>query len=500
MLHKVNRLSSTPKLVLSSIHSAVINNANVNVESESSFQSINPATGLSVGSVSNCGEKETLSAIASAKDCFKMFKGSLHSSRAKLLIDWADLITKNNRKVAELVTLEMGKPFSESLGEVNYATSFLYHFAAHIRSGLVGEMLTPGMAHWRPVNVKQPVGPVVTITPWNFPVAMVTRKAGAAIAAGCSVINAPSEDTPLVSLCLAKLAVEAGFPPGLFNVLPSTIENKQRIGKILCEDPRISALSFTGSTPVGKLLSKQCADTVKRVHLELGGNAPLIVFETADIDRAVAGTMMAKFKNAGQACNAANRILVQKSIYTEFVGKLAEKFVKLKMGNGMEKGVSIGPLVNSKAYKKVSSIVNGSLAVDVTNVDVISGNKDTSIGDDPFYTPVILSCQENNHLPIFHEEIFGPVAAIYSFDTEAEAVEMANNTRYGLQAYIFTKDMAQSWRVSENLECGMVAVNEGAISNANNPFGGWKESGIGREAGHLGIDEFTEDKLICFGL
>ena len=498
MLHRLHRLSSAPKLGLKSLHSAIIHN--LNVESESSFESINPATSISVGSVSNCSHQETLSAIESAHDCFKVFKGSLHSSRAKLLIDWADAIMKNNRKVAELVTLEMGKPFSESLGEVNYATSFLYHFAAQIRSGLTGEVLTPGMAHWRPINIKQPVGPVVTITPWNFPVAMVTRKAGAAIAAGCSVINAPSEDTPLVSLCLAKLAIEAGFPPGLFNVLPSCIENKPMIGKILCEDPRISALSFTGSTPVGKLLSKQCADTVKRVHLELGGNAPLVVFESADIDRAVDGTMMAKFRNAGQACNAANRILVQRSVYAQFLEKLAAKIAKLKMGNGLEKGVSIGPLVNSKAHKKVSSIVDGSLAFGTTNLDVISGNQEKSAGEEPFYTPVILSCQENNHLPIFHEEIFGPVAAIYSFDSEAEAVEMANNTRYGLQAYIFTKDMAQSWRVSENLECGMVAVNEGAISSANNPFGGWKESGIGREAGHLGIDEFTEDKLICFGL
>ena len=498
MLYKLHRLSLAPSLGLKSLHSAIIHN--LNVESESSFESINPATNISVGSVSNCSHQETLSAIESAHDCFKVFKGSLHSSRAKLLTDWADLIMKNNQKVAELVTLEMGKPFSESLGEVNYATSFLYHFAAQIRSGLTGEVLTPGMAHWRPINIKQPVGPVVTITPWNFPVAMVTRKAGAAIAAGCSVINAPSEDTPLVSLCLAKLAIEAGFPPGLFNVLPSTIENKPMIGKILCEDPRISALSFTGSTPVGKLLSKQCADTVKRVHLELGGNAPLVVFESADIDRAVDGTMMAKFRNAGQACNAANRILVQRSVYAQFLEKLAAKIAKLKMGNGLEKGVSIGPLVNSKAHKKVSSIVDGSLAFGATNLDVISGNQENSAGDEPFYTPVILSCQENNHLPIFHEEIFGPVAAIYSFDSEAEAVEMANNTRYGLQAYIFTKDMAQSWRVSENLECGMVAVNEGAISSANNPFGGWKESGIGREAGHLGIDEFTEDKLICFGL
>lgn len=499
MLHTLCRRSQASLLIrLRLHHSAIIHN--LNVETESSFDSINPATGQSVGNISNCSKDETLSAIQSAKDCFKVYKSSLHSSRAKLLIDWADLIMKNNIELAKIVTMEMGKPLAESLGEVNYATSFLYHFAAQIRTGLTGEVLTPGMAHWRPVNIKQPVGPVVTITPWNFPVAMVTRKAGAAIAAGCSVINAPSEDTPLVSLYMAKLAVEAGFPPGLFNVIPSTIENKRIIGKVLCEHTDIAALSFTGSTLVGKLLSKQCADTVKRVHLELGGNAPLIVFESADINRAVDGTMLAKFRNAGQACNAANRIIVHKSVYAEFVEKLAKKVAKLKMGNGLDKGISVGPLVNSKAHTKVTSLVENTLALNTTNVELITENQDANDGEHPFYSPAILSCRENNELPIFHEEIFGPVASLFSFDTETEAVEMANNTRYGLQAYIFTKELSQAWRVSENLECGMVAVNEGAISSANNPFGGWKESGIGREAGHLGIDEFTEDKLICFGL
>ena len=498
IFHSLSRLPPASVLVSKSLHSAIIHN--LNVDTPSSFKSLNPATGKALGNVSNCSENETLSAVQSAKDCFKMFKSSLHSSRAKLLIDWADLITANNKELAQLVTMEMGKPLAESLGEVNYATSFLYHFAAQIRTGLTGEVLTPGMAHWRPINIKQPVGPVITITPWNFPIAMVTRKAGAAIAAGCSVINAPSEDTPLVSLYIGKLAVEAEFPPGLFNVIPSTIENKRIIGKMLCEHPDIAALSFTGSTAVGKLLSKQCSDTVKRTHLELGGNAPLIVFESADINRAVDGTMMAKFRNAGQACNAANRILIHRSIYAQFVEQLAAKVAKLRVGNGLDKGVSVGPLVNTKAYQKVTSIVEGTMALNKTNVEIIADHQVTDTGDHPFYSPSILSCQENNDLPIFHEEIFGPVAALYSFDTEAEAVEMANNTRYGLQAYIFTKDLSQSWRVSENLEYGMVAVNEGAISSANNPFGGWKESGIGREAGHLGIDEFTEDKLICFGL
>ena len=500
MLHTLCRRSHTSVLIRHRLqHSAIIHN--LNVETESSFHSMNPATGRSVGNISNCSKDETLSAIQSAKDCFKVYKGSLHASRAKLLIDWADLIMKNNMELAKIVTMEMGKPLAESLVEVNFATSFLYHFAAQIRSGLTGEVLTPGKAHWRPVNIQQPVGPVVTITPWNFPVAMVTRKAGAAIAAGCSVINAPSEDTPLVSLYMAKLAVEAGFPPGLLNVIPSTIENKRIIGKMLCEHTDVAALSFTGSTPVGKLLSKQCADTVKRVHLELGGNAPLIVFESADIDRAVDGTMLAKFRNAGQACIAANRILVHKSVYAEFVEKLAKQVAKLKMGNGLDEGINIGPLVNSKAHTKVTSLVESTLAVNTTNVELITENQDVNDGNQhPFYPPAILSCKENNDLPIFHEEIFGPVASLFSFDTETEAVEMANNTRYGLKAYIFTQGLSQAWRVSENLECGMVAVNEGAILSANHPHGGWKESGIGREAGHLGINEFTEDKLICFGL
>ena len=358
MFLKFRRLSYlTPKVIQHSLHSAIIHN--VNVDSGSSFQSINPATGRTVGIVSDCTKKEAISAIESTHDCFKEFRNTLPSFRAKLLINWADLIRKSRKTIAELVTMEMGKPLAESIDEIDSATDFLQHFAAQIKSGLTGEVLTPAMAHWRPINVfKQPVGPVVAITPWNVAVAMVTRKAGAAIAAGCPVINAPSEDTPLVSLYLAKLGVEAGFPPGLLNVLPSTIENKPMIGKILCEDPHISALSFTGSTQVGKLLSKQCASTVKRVHMELGGNAPLIVFESADMNRAVDGAMLAKFRNAGQACTAANRILVQKSIYFQFVEKFASKMKSLKMGNGLEKGVSVGPLVNSKAHKKVSAIVD----------------------------------------------------------------------------------------------------------------------------------------------
>ena len=498
MFHNLCRLPKLSVWGSKFLHSAIIHNSNVVTESD--FQSINPATGESVGNVSNCSENEVLGAIQSAKDCFEVFKSSLHASRANLLMEWAGLIAAKKEELAKLVTMEMGKPLAESLGEVNVATDFLYHFAAQIKTGLIGEVITPGVAHWRPINIRQPVGPVATITPWNMPVAMITRKAGAAIAAGCSVINAPSEDTPLVSLFMAKLAVEAGFPPGLYNCIPSTIEKKTDIGKMLCEHPDIAALSFTGSTTVGKHLLKQCSGTVKRTHLELGGNAPLIVFESADIDKAVEGTMSAKFSNAGQSCMAANRILIHKSIYPQFVEKLAAKVSRLKVGNGLDKGVNIGPLVNEKAFKKVTAIVDGTLALNKSNVEMISDHKDFNSMDSPFHSPSLLSCQENSDVPVFHKEIFGPVAALFSFSTESEAVEMANNTRYGLQAYIFTKHLSQAWRVSENLEYGIVAVNEGAILSPNNPHGGWKESGIGREAGHLGIDEFTEDKLICFGL
>lgn len=477
------------------LSSAIVNNKLV--ESNTRFESINLATGEVVGVVANCGVNETIDAIESANKCFKKFKKSQASDRARLLINWADLIIKNQQSVAELVTQEMGKPISESIGEVNYAASFLNHFAAQIKTGLTGEVLTPGQPHWRPINIRQPVGPVATITPWNFPIAMVTRKAGAAIAAGCSVINAPSEDTPLTSIYLGKLAIEAGFPEGLLNIIPSCRNQKAEIGKILCEHHDISALSFTGSTAVGKLLSRQCADTVKRVHLELGGNAPLIVFESADIDRAITGTMLAKFRNAGQACNAANRIFVHSSIYPTYIEKLAAKVSKLKVGNGLVKGMDLGPLVNLKASAKVTSLVNE--ATQTEGIEIIKDN--FSVHDsETFYTPTILSCHDKTDVSVFDQEIFGPVAAIYSFETESEVIELANRTRYGLQAFIFTRDLSQSWRASEDLEYGMVAVNEGAISSANNPFGGWKESGIGREAGHLGVDEFTESKLICFGM
>ena len=479
------------------IHGAVIHNSLIN--SSISFQSLNPANGDIVGEVVDCSENDTNDAIKSAKQCFNTFKHSVASKRAKLLTNWGDLMHLHSKDIAELVTMEMGKPLSEAHGEVVYASSFLYHFADQIKGGLIGEVLTPGLPNWRPINIRQPVGPVATITPWNFPVAMITRKVGAAIAAGCSVINAPAEDTPLVSIYLAKLGIEAGFPEGLFNVIPSSRANKPMIGKLLCESTDIAALSFTGSTEVGKILSKQSADSVKRLHLELGGNAPLIVFESADIKKAINSTMVAKFRNAGQACNAANRIFVHRNIYDQFLEGLSQKMMKLNVGNGLSKGTDIGPLVNLKGFQKVSSIVTDMKPV--SGIDILVNEApDIPVTNAPFYKPTLISCNDKTNVSIFNKEIFGPVAVLYSFDSESEVIDMANSTRYGLQAFIFTRNLSQSWRVSENLEYGMVAVNEGAISHANNPFGGWKESGIGREAGHLGIDEFTENKLICFGI
>eukprot|EP00116_Pleurobrachia_bachei_P002478 sb/3462740/ len=444
-----------------------------------------------VACLSFTGSTEVLDSIQAAKECFSKFRTSLPSYRADLLLKWSNEISKNASTLAELVTLEMGKPLSEAKGEVLYGNSFLPHFAAQIRTGLTGEVLTPGQARWRPISIRQPVGVVATITPWNFPIAMVTRKAGAAIAAGCSVINAPSEDTPLTSLFMGELAVKAGFPEGLFNVIPCAREDKQVLGETLCQSEDVACLSFTGSTEVGKLLYRQCGDTIKRLHLELGGNAPFIVFQSADVDRAVSGCMLAKFRNAGQACIAANRILVHESLYSEFVEKLATRVCKLKVGNGLDNGISVGPLVNSRAFERVSTLLGTSQHETITKPDSNSS---------PFVSPRVVLCGSDHDTPLFHTEIFGPVAPVYSFSSEEEAVRLANNTRYGLQAFIFTRDLAQSWRVSEELEYGMVAVNEGAISSANNPFGGWKESGIGREAGHVGIHEFQEDKLVCFGL
>ena len=475
----------------SGLNKALIKNCAVSTSRVT--QSINPATGGSVGDVSSCGPEEVSLAMEAAKECFQTFRKTLPAYRADLLLKWSKEIAENASTLAELVTQEMGKPLSESKGEVLYANSFLPHFASQIRTGLTGETLNPGQAHWRPINIRQPVGVVATITPWNFPIAMVTRKAGAAIAAGCSVINAPSEDTPLTSLYLAELAVKAGFPEGLLNVIPCAREEKQVLGEMLCESEDVACLSFTGSTEVGKLLYRQCSGTIKRVHLELGGNAPFIVFESADVDRAVSGCMLAKFRNAGQACIAANRILVHESLYSEFVEKLAKRVSRLKLGNGMEKGISIGPLVNNRAFDRVSTLLGQS------NHETLLSS-DASHRDSPFITPRVVLCSTDHSTPLFSNEIFGPIAPVFSFSTEEEAISLANRTRYGLQAYVFTRDLAQSWRVSEELEYGMVAVNEGAISSANNPFGGWKESGIGREAGHLGIHEFQEDKLICFGL
>jgi len=452
---------------------------------------VNPSTGVEIARVPDLGAAETQRAIAAADAALPAWRTRTAKDRAALLHRWHDLILSNQEDLAVLLTMEQGKPLAEARGEVAYGASFIEWFAEEGKRAY-GEVIPAPTTDRRLVVTKQAVGVVAAITPWNFPIAMITRKVAPALAAGCTVVVKPAEATPLSALALAELAVRAGIPAGVLNVV--TTSRPAVVGEVLTSSRIVRKLSFTGSTPVGKRLMAQCAGTVKRVSLELGGNAPFIVFDDADIDAAVRGALASKYRNAGQTCVCTNRMLIQDSVYDSFAAKLVQAVAALKVDDGLEPDTQIGPLINQATVAKVDLLVADAVA---KGARVALGGTRHARGAN-FYTPTVLT-NVTPAMALAQEEIFGPVAPLFRFKTDDEAVRMANDTVYGLASYFYTRDISRAWRVAEQLEYGMVGINEGIISNEVAPFGGVKESGTGREGSRHGIDEYLELKYLCFG-
>ena len=448
----------------------------------------NPANGLVFAQVPLMGQIETKRAIVAAELAQKSWKTHTAAARSAILKRWFDLIILHTEDLAQLLTAEQGKPLAEARGEVNYAASFIEWFSEEAKR-VYGEVIPAPMTDRRLLVLKQPVGVTAAITPWNFPIAMITRKAAPALAAGCSMIIKPAEQTPLCAIALAVLAEEAGVPAGVLQVITG---DARKIGAALCESPVVTKLSFTGSTEVGRILMRQCADTIKKLSLELGGNAPFIVFDDADLDAAVEGAMISKYRNAGQTCVCSNRLFVQDAVFDEFSKKLTAKVAQLKVGVGRDEGVTQGPLIDDAAIAKVESHVADALAKGAT---LMQGGKRHALGG-TFFEPTVLANVSADAL-IFSEETFGPVAPLFRFKTDDEVIELANRTEFGLASYFFSRDIGRIWRVAEALEYGMVGVNTGMISNEVAPFGGVKQSGLGREGSHHGIDEYLELKYVC---
>lgn len=452
---------------------------------------LNPANGKIIAEVANCGSNETTRAITAANEAWPAWRGLTAKQRAQILRRWFELILQNTEDLAQLITAEGGKPLAEARGEVAYGASFVEWFAEEGKRAY-GETIPATAADKRLVVIKQPIGVCAAITPWNFPLAMITRKVAPALAAGCTVVIKPAEQTPLTALALAVLAEEAGLPAGVFNVITG---NPVAIGGQLTASPIVRKLSFTGSTEVGRLLMAQCAATVKKVSFELGGNAPFIVFDDADLDAAVDGALIAKYRNAGQTCVCANRFLIQSGIYDAFAERFAERVRNMKVGPGNEEGVVQGPLIDDAALAKVESHVADAIA---RGARVLCGGSRHDQGGN-FFQPTVLA-DVTPAMRVAREETFGPVAPLFRFESEAEAIAMANDTEFGLAAYFYSCSLARSWRVGEALEYGMVGVNTGLISNEVAPFGGIKQSGIGREGSKYGIDDYLEIKYLCFDI
>jgi len=448
----------------------------------------NPATGERVGSVPDFGAVETRRAIDAAEAAFHPWRAKTAAARAKILRRWFDLVMENQEDLARLMTLEQGKPLAEARGEIAYGAAFIEWFAEEARR-VYGDVIPSPLADRRMIVLKQPVGVCAAITPWNFPSAMIARKAAPALAAGCTMVVKPAEQTPLSALALAWLAQQAGVPPGVLNVVTG---EPRAIGGELTSSPKVRKLSFTGSTEVGRLLMAQCAPTLKKLSLELGGNAPFIVFDDADLDAAVAGAMASKYRNTGQTCVCSNRFLVQEKVHDVFAQKLAAAVGKLKVGNGLDDGVTQGPLIDGAALAKVEELLADAVA---QGARVLCGGKRHARGG-TFYEPTVLA-GATSAMRLAREEIFGPVAPIFSFRDEADAIRMANDTEYGLAAYFYSRDIARAWRVGEALDYGMVGVNSGLISSEVAPFGGVKQSGLGREGSKYGIDEYLEIKYLA---
>ncbi len=452
---------------------------------------INPADGIKIGTVPDVGVTETRRAIEAAHVAFNVWRKKTAKERAQILRQWFDLILQNREDLARIMTLEQGKPITESRNEINYGAAFIEWFAEEGKRAY-GDVIPPTIAGQHLITIKQPIGVVSAITPWNFPHAMITRKCAPALAAGCTIVIKAPSNTPYSALALAELAQQAGIPPGVFNVITGT---PQPIGNEMTSNPLVRKISFTGSTAVGKLLMQQSASTVKKLSLELGGNAPFIVFDDADLDAAVTGALASKFRNTGQTCVCANRLLIHDKVYDAFTEKLVAAVKKLKIGNGLEEDSQLGPLISMAAVTKVEKHI-----ADATSkgAKIVYGGKRHALGGS-FFEPTILTGVTRDMI-ISCEETFGPVAPLFKFKDENEAIALANHTEFGLAAYFYSRDIGRVWRIAEALESGMVGINTGIISNEVAPFGGVKESGIGREGSKYGLEEFLEIKYLCMGV
>jgi succinate-semialdehyde dehydrogenase / glutarate-semialdehyde dehydrogenase len=467
-----------------------INGQWVDADSGASLLVSNPATGAALGSVPNAGPVETRRAIEAASRAGPSWRAQTAEARARVLKRWNELVLTHQEDLARLMTSEQGKPLTESRGEILYAASFIEWFAEEARR-IYGETIPSPWPNARIVVTREPVGVCAAITPWNFPAAMITRKAAPALAAGCTMIVKPALQTPLSALALAELGARAGIPPGVLNVVTG---DARPIGAELTGHPVVRKLTFTGSTQVGRVLAAQCAPTLKRMSLELGGNAPFIVFDDADLDAAVQGAMASKYRNTGQTCVCANRLLVQDGVYDAFAKKLAVAVSQLKVGNGLEAGTEQGPLIDKVALAKVEELVGDALA---QGAHALVGGRAHALGG-TYYEPTVLT-EVRPTMLLSQQEIFGPVAPLYRFRDEAEAIRIANDTEWGLAAYFYARDIGRVWRVAEALECGIVAINSGLLSTAVAPFGGVKQSGLGREGSSHGIDEYINLKYLCLG-
>ena len=467
-----------------------INGQWCSAESSARLAIKNPATGDVIAEVAKVGAEETRRAIEAAETAMSAWRAVPAKQRASILRNWFNLVMENQEDLARIMTVEQGKTLAESRGEVAYGASYIEWFAEQAKR-IDGDVIPAPGPDKRIVCIKQPVGVCAAITPWNFPNAMITRKAAPALAAGCSIVIKPASETPLSALALAELAERAGIPAGVLNVV---VGSSSEIGGELTSNPVVRKLSFTGSTPVGKLLEAQCAATMKKTSMELGGNAPFIVFDDADIEAAVQGALISKYRNSGQTCVCSNRLLVQESIAEEFTARLAKATAALTLGNGLDEGVNLGPLVNEGAVADVDALVQQTIAAGAT---LVLGGAPSDLGP-CFYQPTILT-NVTTDMPVFRNEIFGPVAPIITFKDEAEAIGLANDTEFGLASYFYTRDIGRVWRVAEALEYGIVGINEGIISNEMAPFGGVKESGSGREGSKYGMDDYLEIKYMLMG-
>ncbi len=468
-----------------------INGEFVDSSSKAVFAVMDPSDGHVIAEVADMTVADTHAAIAAAEQAFKSWSKTTAKYRSQILRRWFELINENLDDLGTILSLEQGKGHAEAKGEIVYGNSFIEWFAEEAKR-INGLTMQSPLASTRMRSIKQPIGVVAAITPWNFPNAMITRKVAPALAAGCTIVLKPAEETPLSALALAYLGELAGIPKGVFSVIPS--KDAVGTGKAMCESPIVKKLTFTGSTRVGKILMQQCADTVKKLSLELGGNAPFIVFDDADLDDAIDGLMVAKYRNAGQTCVCANRIFVQESVYDAFAQKLAKRVAELRIGAWHEEGVQIGPLINANAVAKVEEHISNAKS---SGACVLTGGKGHSKGK-LFYEPTVITGVTKD-MKVFSEETFGPLAPLFKFKDEAEAIALANDTEFGLAAYFYSRDIGRIVRVSEALESGMVGVNTGLISNEVAPFGGIKQSGLGREGSTYGIDEYLEIKYICLG-